>query len=162
MNRAYHVPLVVFVVGYVRVVEVAEELVQDIMGRVWERRAVWEPQGSIGSYLYTAARNRAMNHVRHRKVVERVEAGVVDGDAAPGMGSAQATDERIAAAELSGALHRAIDRLPARCRQAFLLRWQRQLSLAETAKAMGVARKTVERHWTLALKTLRQHLRGIL
>jgi RNA polymerase sigma-70 factor (ECF subfamily) len=51
---------------------------------------------------------------------------------------------------------RAIQTLPARCREVFRLKWQLDLPVAEVARQMGIGPKAVERHWTRAIKALRE------
>ncbi|MEX0748088.1 MAG: sigma factor, partial [Rhodothermales bacterium] len=47
--------------------QAAEDLIQDILLSIWERRSVWMPSHSIKAYLYGAIRNRAHNFRRDRK-----------------------------------------------------------------------------------------------
>ena len=59
--RAHYAPLCDYVYGYVRSRAVAQELVQDLFLRLWELAPT--TAATLGaSYLYTAARNRALGH----------------------------------------------------------------------------------------------------
>lgn len=60
--------------------------------------------------------------------------------------------------ELSKAIHAAIQKLPSRQRQAFLLREWEGLSIEETAIAMGCSTGSVKVHHFRALRHLREYL----
>jgi len=59
--RERYAELCHFVLQFVRSRPVAEELVQDLFLRIWERRQSWEEELPSRSYLYQAARNRALD-----------------------------------------------------------------------------------------------------
>jgi RNA polymerase sigma-70 factor, ECF subfamily len=73
-------------------------------------------------------------------------------DSAPTPPAQAQTDETIRA------LDAALAGLPARQRQAFLLRNLEGLDVAQTAKAMGCSEGTVKTHYFRALQALRAHL----
>ena len=161
--RSYHAILCEFAYRYVRAREVAEELVHDVFARLWEGRRRLELRDSLKSYLYAAVRNQAISHIRHALVERRwrEDEGHDDGaDAEPhALNDAQA---RLEAAELAVAVERVLARLPERCRLALTLRWQRQMSYAEVAEAMGIAVKTVETYVGRGLAALRDNYRALL
>jgi RNA polymerase sigma-70 factor (ECF subfamily) len=151
--RAHYGPLCDFVHGYVRSREVARELVQDLFLRLWERT---ETPGSTlaAAYLYIAARNRALRHLRRQRVAARWLELV-----APESSTAAAiTEEAVHEHELSEALERAVAELPERCRLVFTLSRHRHLSNADIARALGISVNTVEQQMWRALKALRARL----
>jgi RNA polymerase sigma-70 factor (ECF subfamily) len=159
----YYLPLCAYIYGYVGSRALAEEIVQDLLGNIWEQRSQWHIRVSLRTYLFGAARNRAYNCNRDREIVERYgeRAGYELEIAGMGRGP-EPVDEQMDREELRGALERAMRRLPDRQRQAFYLRWRSHLSYAEIAAVMNVTVKTVENTLGQAIKALRQELSGLL
>jgi RNA polymerase sigma-70 factor, ECF subfamily len=136
---------------------IAEELVQDVLLRVWQQREQWTVTGTVAAYLYGAVRNQALGHLRRAKV-ERKWQERREVDPHPAFGQVPQADESVRGAELAAAIERAISHLTPRCREAYLLRRQHHLSYAEIADVMHVTPKTVEIHIGAALKALRASL----
>ncbi len=155
--RSYFAPLCVVVNGYVRAPDVAEELVQDLLLALWNQCATIELRDSLRVYLFRAARNRALNSVRHTK---REIAWARNAAAAPDQpaSSAPSAHEVMQSRELAVAISVAIAELPERRRLAFQLTQQAGLSHAEAAAVMGIATKTVAIHLGLARDALRKRL----
>src|SRR5690349_5507253 len=60
----YYRQLYTFVFGYIRSRSMAEDVVQDLLLSVWRQRADWHIRSSLRTYLFGAARNRALNLAR--------------------------------------------------------------------------------------------------
>lgn len=137
----------------------AEEAVQDVFLRIWQRHEEWEVRGTLAAYLYAAVRNRSLNHLRSERMLQRWrEEEVREAGGATGRTAVPGADERAGVEELARAIDRVIEELPPRCREAFLLRRQHELSYAQIAEVMGIAPKTVEIQIGAALKALRRKL----
>ncbi len=61
--RAYVEPLCAFAYSYVESEPAAQEIVQDLFARLWERRDSLEVPRNVQAYLYGATRNRAINYL---------------------------------------------------------------------------------------------------
>ena len=151
--RTYHPGLCKFACRYVHSPEVAQELVHDVFARLWEERARLSV-GRLKSYLYTAVRNLAVSHLRHQLVERRWR------DPAPAV-DVNEGERRLESAELVAAVERLLHRLPQRCRLALTLRWRRQMSYAEVARAMGISVKTVEIYVGRGLAVLRESYQSL-
>jgi RNA polymerase sigma-70 factor (ECF subfamily) len=151
--RTWYAPLVRMADAMVHSRAIAEELVQDVMLELWRRRDRLAPDGSPQAYLFQATRNRALNHLRHGRIVDRSAPLVArESERIP------TADARLAEAELQAALRAAVDALPTRCRQVFELSRVQGLKYGEIAQLLGVSVKAVEAQMGKALRTLRERL----
>lgn len=155
--RTHYPGLVAFVRRYVKTTEIAEELVQDLFFKLWSRRGALGAIDSVKTYLFRAARNTALNHLRRLKLEHewaekeqgaRSEEHVEEGD------------ETVTESELATAVRAAVDRLPPRCREVFMLSRDGGLTYGEIAKTLGISIKTVETQMGRALKALRESLKA--
>lgn len=154
--RTHYAALCGFAANLVGSMAVAEDVVQEVFRRVWEGRERWQVRDTVKTYLYKAVRNEAFNHLRHRRVEDRFQ-GSAHAERAPGMSEGPGGIEGdLEAAELAAAIERAVQGLPDRCREVFLLKWQGHLRYAEIAAAMNISVKTVENQMLRALRTIRE------
>ena len=132
---------------------VGEEVAQDVMLELWRRRETVAVDDSLRAYLVRAARNRALNHVRH----ERMKVRTAPFAAGPSVTPAEAPS-RLAEAEIENAVREAVAALPERCREVFELSRGQGLRYAEIASVLGISVKTVEAQMGKALRVLRERL----
>ena len=138
----------------------AEEIVQTVFLKLWEKKDTIQINVSLKAYLYKTVYNDSMNYLRHQKVKmkhwehQRYEMDQNSNQTNFDFGS----DER----ELSKRIDRALGRLPAKCREVFELSRFEELKYQEIANRMGISIKTVEAHMGKALKTLRTELTEFL
>lgn len=130
---------------------------QDIYVRIYEA-AQNELPAHAGKFLLTTARNFLIDKARQARIVPIEAASNLDefGTATDAPGP-----ERIALArdELRH-LQAALDRLPARAREAIILRRIHGLTRAEIARRMGINEVSVSRYLSRAICTLADTLHG--
>jgi len=157
--RTYHAKLCAFARSYVKCPDVAEELVEEVFLRMWELRGNWPGCANQKRYLYAAVRNQALKHLAHECVVRQSHAIVKEQVCAPGMGQPPAApDDEVQAAELASAIQVAVEQLPPRCREAYVLNREHGMSYAEIAEVMGISVRTVETQLARANRVLRREL----
>lgn len=143
----------------------ALDAVQDAMLRL-VRSYAGRPQKEWPGLFYRILENRIRDMQRRRTVRNKVMAwlpafgGGEQEDVIAAAPDPQSPDpEREAAgAHAMHALDLAVQDLPARQRQAFLLRAMNNLDVAQTATAMGVSSGSVKTHYSRALAKLREKL----
>lgn len=157
--RAMHAPLCEVAHSYVQSKAIADEIVQDLFFAIWMKRENLPNVDSLQAYLFTAARNRSLHHLRHRAMVQRWTswAGATS-DVAGIAASPPSADEALEADERRARIREAIDRLPPRARLALVLQRDHEMTQAEIAEAMDISLKGVEK----LLATARQKLRPLL
>ncbi|HEY6279608.1 MAG TPA: SigE family RNA polymerase sigma factor [Streptosporangiaceae bacterium] len=144
---AHYRSLVRLAVLLVRDVATAEEVVQDsfmAMHGAWRRL---RDNDKALSYLRQSVVNRSRSVLRHRVVVDRNAP-----KPAPDMPSAE--QGALTLLERS-AVVAALRSLPARQREALVLRYYGDLSEAQIASAMGISRGAVKSHTARAITALR-------
>jgi len=151
--RTHYAHLVRMAESVVREHALAEEVAQEVMLELWRRRETLQVEQTFRAYLLRSTRNRALNHVRHQRIVAR-EAAIAAIDAP----SAPSAEDEVLGTELEQAVRAAIDGLPKKCREVFLLSRDHGLKYAEIAVALEISVKTVEKRMGQALAELRQRL----
>ena len=133
---------------------VAEELFQDVWARVISSRKRYRPTAAFSTWLYTLAHNRLVDHWR-REGRSPVEAGDAD-DAQQAITDGRPGPQRLA--DLRDCLEQLLQlvaALPDVQRQAFLLRHEAGMSLAEIAGAMSSGAETAKSRLRYAMQRLR-------
>lgn len=124
-------------------IDTAEDIVQDCFVSLWQHGA-----DSARPFLYTAVRNACIDHLR-RQHPEVLQFEPADLD------SIISDDEAQARSVEEARLWQAIDSLPQRCRDIFLMSKRDGMTYAEIARELGLSIKTVEHQISKALHRLR-------
>lgn len=140
--------------------ETAEDVLQETFLRVWRAGPAYEPSAAASTWLFTVARNTALNALareRGRPVtwddLEREGAG-------PGtVAAGDAPDAALEAAEQADALRRALGRLPPGERAVVSLAVDAGLRYAAIAAALGIPEGTVKSRMASAVRKLRELLK---
>jgi RNA polymerase sigma-70 factor (ECF subfamily) len=151
--RRYWGPLLDYLVRLIGSRDAAEDICQRTFCQLWERRRDWRVTGSLGGLIYRIARNFAISEHRQHDTEART-VGVLAQWTSP----APTPLDVIESAQLREELSRAIDQLPTRRREVFVLRCVHELSYKDIAEIMGISTQTVANQLSYALATLRLRL----
>lgn len=117
----------------------AEDVAQEAMLRLWRQAADWRAgEARISTWLYRVVHNLCIDRIRKRRPQVPVEDAPEPVDPDPGV------LERMAQTERSRAVAEAIGELPARQRQALILRHFEGLSNPEIGEALECSVEAVE------------------
>lgn len=132
----------------------AEEMVQQVFFKLWERSENLSISGSVTAYLYRAVHNECLNYLKHLKVRSNYHLHV----AYSMKNQSDNAGKKIAADELEKKIHTAMNELPEQCRTIFQLSRFEEMKYREIADKLDISVKTVENQMGKALKLLRQKL----
>ena len=134
--------------------EIAEEMVQMVFMKIWEKKERLDIQSSLKAYLYRSVYNESMNHLKHQKVKLKYQVHSQ-------YQMKQDTDDasnQVQHKELEDRLQKALNELPEGCRTIFQLSRFEELKYQEIADRLQISIKTVENQMGKALKMLRLKL----
>jgi len=153
--QAHYAPMVRFVFRYVGSVDVAEDIAQEVMLRVWERREALDPARSLKALLFTAARRDALKRLSHDDVV-RAHADRVLGELGPSPETSPdpTPDVLLAESELARLAADRVANLSPRLRELYHLR-RAGLSPVEVAEVLQISVNTVYVQHAKLLRLLR-------
>jgi len=159
----------------VRDEDAALDIVQDAMLKLTEKYAD-KPPGELPMLFQRILQNTIHDHFRRQKVRSTwttLLSALGKGDekdedfdpleSLPAKSDASgATDPaaQLEQAQIVAAVEAALERLPARQREAFLLRYWEEFDVAETAAAMGCSEGSVKTHCSRAVHALSEMLRS--
>jgi RNA polymerase sigma-70 factor (ECF subfamily) len=156
--KAYYASLCSFAFQYLRNKEEAEEVVSDVYFNLWNSRSVIQIEKSVKAYLFTSVRNASIQRIKKRQpLFENVE-DVLMSRHEEGVNPQQ----KIEYVELHNHYQRAVERLPARCKEIFLLSRVDNLRYNEISELLSISEKTVEGHMINALSKLRESMQHYL
>ena len=146
-NRLYR-----FALGYLKSEAEAEELVQEVFTKIWEKRADLKKELSFKSFLFTIAFNIIRRHFRTKAYLsEYFKTGVIS---EPDM----QTSQKITYDSLYQYITELVNQLPERRKEIFIKSRFEGLSIKEIAEKLKISHKTVENQLTDALKFIRTNL----
>lgn len=118
-----------------------EDVVQESYLRIWKARAV-QPIRSAKAFLFSVARRLALDQIRRQRrspllaVTDLEQLFVLE--SAPSARDATASSEEVAL------LVEAVEALPARCREIFILRRLQGVPQKDIAARLGISEQTVQ------------------
>ncbi|MBI1395572.1 MAG: RNA polymerase sigma factor [Betaproteobacteria bacterium] len=151
----------------------ALDLVQDSMLKLAEKYAD-KPAPELPLLFQRILQNTIRDHFRRQKVrnlwstlLSSLGSGPEDDDSDPlehievteGSNRDGGPAEQVERAQVAGMIGEAIEKLPTRQREAFLLRYWEELDVAETAEAMGCSEGSVKTHCSRATHAIAAFLR---
>lgn len=144
-----------YAVRMVKDMDTARDITHEAFIALWEKRDEIDPTKSVKSYLTTSVHNKCLNYLRDNKKFDR---NLLTTENLATMESSSGSSEEIITAELSHQIKDAIQSLPEKCREVFLLSREENLKYSEIAEKLGISVKTVEVQMSKALKILREKL----
>lgn len=150
-------PLCIYCLNIVNNEEIAKDIVQDQFANLWENWDRHSKLDALSAYLYTSVRNRAINYLKKQSTKDAVfNIDILSENHAPPNTDPQQIIENL---ELEQILEKALDQLPKKCKEIFMLKRFSELSYKEIADKLDISTKTVENQMTIALKRIREYVK---
>ena len=137
--------------------DLAENYAQDIFLKIWESRELLDPDKSFSSFLYTIAKNKALNYLRHVSRSESLQREFMQGYFGK-QGYEPECSVKLQEKDYLGLLQNALLRLSPRQRQVFMMSRDRNLSHNEIAEKLGLSVYTVQEYMSDSLKSIKDYL----
>lgn len=157
--RSHYSKLTLFANKFLNDVDIAEEIVSESLTDLWEKRESITFSSSVTSYLYKMVQNRALNYIKHQRIENEYVSYLIRNNLI--VECPEHECDPYEEKELAQQIRRAIDALPERCREVFLLSRFQYLKNREIAERLNISQNTVERQITIALEKLRKSLEYI-
>lgn len=158
--RKLYPPLIVYATKLLGDEDV-EDVVQDAFMELWKRIDMLEGEAHIKSFLFKTVYTRSLNVIKHRHVVHNYHQDYQALELKklefyePGKNF---VDIDMNNHELKTQIEAAIETLPQKCRQVFMMSYLHDISNKEIASLLGISVRTVEVHLYKALRILRSKL----
>lgn len=147
--ESYYSRLCFFADNIIHDYDQSSSIVQQVFVDLWLKRERLDVVYSLKGFLFRSVRNQSLDWLRHRKVeseylqelsFKQEEAVFLD---------------QLELAELNDKINTAIQELPEKCREIFILCRFEGLKYAEIASRLEISVKTVETQMSIALKRIR-------
>ena len=150
--QLYFKVLAVFAKKFVNDLQIAEDLVQEVLVKLYENRKSVQFHTSLKAFLFQSVRNKCIDHLRSVKSKSDHHDHILH------VNHAEQFDfnDTMIQAELEERIYKAISELPAQCQQVFKMSRLEGKKNQEIADTLNLSKRTVETQVSNALKRLRK------
>src|SRR5690625_2416797 len=144
--------LMSFAISFTKEATSAEEIVEDVFIKLWERREKAASIRDLKVYLFVAVRNRSLNFIewKSRTAVSFFEYFPDN------IHVCQNNPESLLMTrEMASRINQAIEQLPPKCKMIFKLVREEKLKYKEVAEILDISPRTVDTQMTIAMKKLK-------
>jgi len=156
--RSYFTPLCSFSQKYVNDLDEAKDIVHNVFINLWNKREEIDMETSLKSYLFQGVYNRSLNYIRDHKKLVQFDTPQSEAELSQYVESR----DHLESNEAESRINRALDDLPEKCKEIFLMNRFDGLKYREIAEKLNISIKTVETQMSRALKTLRERLSDMI
>jgi RNA polymerase sigma-70 factor (ECF subfamily) len=151
----YHSRLYYYALRFLKMPELAEDVIHDVFLKLWEIREQLKPEYGIAGYLYKISRNQVFKLIKKIAAETELRAKVIR------IIEEQATESEadLQWNEYAGLLGGAVEQLPPQCKKVFSLCRQEGKTYDEAAQILGISKHTVKEHMMAAMKSIKKYFR---
>ena len=157
--KAYFRELLAYACTILKSEELAEEMVQNVFFKLWQKREQTMVHTSLKAYLYRSVHNESMNYLKHLQVRNQHQLHAMQQQSYE-----RGTDPaaQIQGKELEERIRKALNELPEQCRIIFQMSRFGEMKYREIADVLQLSVKTVENQMGKALQVMRGKLADVL
>jgi RNA polymerase sigma-70 factor (family 1) len=152
----FYSPLCFFANSVLNDRDAAEDVVQEVMLKFWDKRISFDVLESAKSFLYVSVRNSCFNLLDKEKVKTKYETYVKATDAFIEDNILQTIIRAETVRQVAGVLHT----LPEQCRKVIQMTYQDELKPKEIADKLGITVSTVNNQKKRGLSLLKERMPG--
>lgn len=149
--KEYYNPLCNFAVSITSDRKMAQDVVQDVFTKLWDKRNELAINSSAKSYLFQAVKHRAFELLRKKKNESKLD----NYEIATSYDNHKELEEQASKFMLKEFLYSSIRQLPPKCQEIFVLNKVNGLTYNEIAEDLEISVKTVENQIGKAYRKLR-------
>lgn len=161
---AYFSKMKYFAKVYVFSEEEAKNIVQDVFTELWEKKELMRMQINLAAYLFAATKNRCLNYLRHQSIVQEAADEIRETNRLAlemSLNSLEAFEiNELSQKEISTVIESALNTLPEKCREIFVLNKLEGRKQKEIANLLNLSVHTVENQIAIAYKKLRSEMKN--
>ena len=153
-----------FSVQFIYDADEAENLAQEALLYLWQSRESVDSINGIQAFLFTYAKSKCLNLIRHNKVKDKFKNDLLNHkERELNIEVLNSVEfDTLELTELERIIQESISDLPPKTREVFIKKRFENKKNSEIAEEMGVSLKAVEAHMTKALKILKTKLSDYL
>lgn len=155
--EAHYNNLCAYANNFIKDIDASEEVVQEVLFKLWTNKESIIITSSVQSYLFRAVRNASLNVLKHINIREDYK---IQNEYE--MQDSLSSEDEMIVSELEEKIRKAIDLLPIERKKVFLLSRYEGLKYKEIAEKLNISVSTVENQMVKALKFLRTELKDYL
>lgn len=154
----YSKDLYLFALGYVRIRELAEEIVSDVFLSVWQNRNQLEKIHAVKTWLLVITRNQAISYLRKENIASVVSIQDIPNIDDYFIPYIQLPDHQLISQEEVRRINDAINTLPPKCKEVFMLAKIEKLPYKEISQILNISVKTINIHISKAITSIEKIL----
>lgn len=146
LMEKYHRPLIYFSFQYVKILEVAEDIVSETFINFWELRDNFQNESKIKSFLYISTKNTCLNHLKSHQSKRRLPLEEIHESQ---LISDVDINSRIIKSELLEVIYTAIKKLPEKQQNVLKLTFDKDMSTEQICSELGISPVTLPKSRTV-------------
>ncbi|WP_290709487.1 RNA polymerase sigma-70 factor [Flavihumibacter sp. CACIAM 22H1] len=158
LYQRYHQGIYAYLLNYVKLPPLAEDLVHEVFLKLWEARQRINVSGTAIAYLHGISRNLALDTLKHLSKNTQLQQELIEWMHPSFM---ELESDNKESAFLEELFRKAVSDLPPQRRKIFILCKLNGKTYREAAHELGISHSTVKEHIAESLLFLRRQLAGI-